>query len=135
MSLGAYPAALLLPSAAIAFACRGFGLIVASVGETRDAVLPLGTILIMTMATMGGCWWPLEFEPQWMQRAALALPRTWAMGAFNDLMIRGLPPQSAVIPTAVNLSFGMLYAAASADAGASEIRVTRLGRPCYKSCC
>jgi ABC-type multidrug transport system permease subunit len=70
--------------------------------------------VIMTMAAMGGCWWPIDFEPPWMQTAALALPTTWAMRAFNDLMIRGLPPSSAALPTAVNAGFGILYAATGA---------------------
>jgi hypothetical protein len=42
------------------------------------------------------------------------LPTTWAMRAFNDLMIRGLPASAAALPTAVNLGFGILYAATGA---------------------
>ncbi len=114
MSLGPHPVALLAPAAAIAFAAAGFGLIVASAGRTRDAVLPIGAIVIMTMAAMGGCWWPIDFEPAWMQTVALVLPTTWAMRAFNDLMIRDLPASAAALPTAVNLGFGILYAATGA---------------------
>ncbi|MGH7863881.1 MAG: ABC transporter permease [Candidatus Binataceae bacterium] len=111
MSLGVAPAALLLPSAAVAFAGAAFGLVVAGVARTRDAVLPVGTIVIMTMAAIGGCWWPLDFEPQWMQSAALAVPTTWAMQSYNDLMIRELPASSALWPSAVNLAFGLAYTA------------------------
>jgi ABC-type multidrug transport system permease subunit len=109
ISLGRTPAALLLPAAAIAFAGAAFGLIVAGVGRTRDAVLPVGAIVIMTMAAIGGCWWPIDFEPVWMQQVALALPTTWAMHAFNDLMIRNLAASSAIIPAAVNFGFGIIY--------------------------
>ena len=109
ISLGRTPAALMMPAAAIAFAGAAFGLIVAGVGKTRDAVLPVGAIVIMTMAAIGGCWWPIDFEPAWMQQVALALPTTWAMHAFNDLMIRNLAATSAVIPSAVNFSFGIIY--------------------------
>lgn len=109
ISLGRTPAALIMPAAAIAFAGAAFGLIVAGVGKTRDAVLPVGAIVIMTMAAIGGCWWPIDFEPAWMQQVALALPTTWAMHAFNDLMIRNLPASSAVIPAAVNFGFGIIY--------------------------
>lgn len=109
ISLGSAPAALLMPAAAIAFAGAAFGLIVAGVGRTRDAVLPVGAIVIMTMAAIGGCWWPIDFEPAWMQHLALALPTTWAMRAFNDLMIRHLTASSAVVPTLVNFGFGICY--------------------------
>jgi ABC-type Na+ efflux pump permease subunit len=109
ISLGRTPAALMMPAAAVAFAGAAFGLIVAGVGKTRDAVLPVGAIVIMTMAAIGGCWWPIDFEPAWMQQVALALPTTWAMRAFNDLMIRDLAASSALIPAAVNFGFGIIY--------------------------
>lgn len=109
ISLGRTPAALMMPAAAVAFAGAAFGLIVAGVGKTRDAVLPVGAIVIMTMAAIGGCWWPIDFEPAWMQQVALALPTTWAMRAFNDLMIRNLAASSAVVPAAVNFGFGIIY--------------------------
>jgi ABC-type Na+ efflux pump permease subunit len=109
ISLGRTPAALMLPAAAVAFAGAAFGLIVAGIGKTRDAVLPVGAIVIMTMAAIGGCWWPIDFEPAWMQQVALALPTTWAMRAFNDLMIRNLDASSALIPSAVNFGFGIIY--------------------------
>ena len=109
ISLGRTPIALMLPAAAVAFAGAAFGLIVAGIGKTRDAVLPVGAIVIMTMAAIGGCWWPIDFEPAWMQQVALALPTTWAMHAFNDLMIRNLAASSAVIPAAVNFGFGIIY--------------------------
>jgi len=111
ISLGRAPWALMMPSASIAFAGAAFGLVVAGIGRTRDAVLPVGAIVIMTMAAIGGCWWPIDFEPRWMQTAALAVPTTWAMRAYNDLMIRGLSPASALVPSAVNLMFGILYMA------------------------
>lgn len=112
ISLGRTPAALMIPAAAIAFAGAAFGLIVAGVGRTRDAILPVGAIVIMTMAAIGGCWWPIDLEPAWMQQLALALPTTWAMRAFNDLMIRNLAASSALFPAAVNFGFGIIYTVA-----------------------
>jgi ABC-type multidrug transport system permease subunit len=109
ISLGRSPAALLMPAAAIAFAGSAFGLIVAGVARTREAVLPIGAIVIMTMSAVGGCWWPLDFEPRWMQTVALALPTTWSMQAFNDLMIRHLGAASAAIPSLINFGFGLVY--------------------------
>jgi hypothetical protein len=111
VSLGLNPTALMLPCAAISFAAAGFGLLVAGAGRTRDSVLPIGLMVIMTLAAIGGCWWPIDFEPQLMRTVALALPTTWAMQAFNDLMIRGLPVSAALVPSAINVGFGILYAA------------------------
>ena len=65
----------------------------------------------MAMSAVGGCWWPLAFEPPWMRTIARGLPTTWAMQAYNDLMIRGMPWQSALWPFAVTVGLGFLYLA------------------------
>ena len=109
MSLGPQPWALLLPIGGIVFAGTAFGLIIAGVARTRDAVLPLGAIVIMSMAAIGGCWWPIDLEPRWMRTIALALPTTWAMESFNDLMIRLRGVDAALKPTAVLVAYGLAY--------------------------
>ena len=109
ISLGRQPWLLLLPTVAIVFAGTAFGLIVAALATSREAVLPIGSIAIVTMAAVGGCWWPIDLEPRWMRQAALAFPTTWAMEAFNDLMIRRRGIEAALRPTAVMLAFGLLY--------------------------
>lgn len=112
ISLGPEPAALVLPTVGIVFAGTAFGLVVAGAATTRDAVLPLGSIVIVTMAAVGGCWWPIDLEPRWMRSASLAFPTTWAMAAYNDLMIRRQGIEAALRPTAVLLGYGFLYLAA-----------------------
>ena len=106
---GPQPWALLLPTVGIVFAGTAFGLVVAALAPSREAVLPVGSIVIVTMAAVGGCWWPIDLEPRWMRSVALAFPTTWAMDAFNDLMIRRRGLEAAVRPTAVMLAYGLLY--------------------------
>ena len=109
VSLGPQPWALLLPIAGIVFAGTAFGLIIAGLARSRDAVLPLGAIVIVSMAAIGGCWWPIDLEPRWMRTIALAFPTTWAMEAFNDLMIRARGVEAAFRPTAVLVGYGLAY--------------------------
>jgi ABC-type Na+ efflux pump permease subunit len=109
ISLGSQPWALLLPIVGIVLAGTAFGLIVAVTATSREAVLPVGSIVIVTMAAVGGCWWPIDLEPRWMRTIALAFPTTWAMEAFNDLMIRRRGIEAALIPTAVMLAYAALY--------------------------
>jgi ABC-type multidrug transport system permease subunit len=111
ISLGPQPWALLLPIVGIVLVGTALGLIVAAIAPSRDAVVPLGSVLIVTMAAVGGCWWPIDIEPRWMRSLAQALPTTWAMEAFNDLMIRGRRADAAYAPTAVLLGFGAAYLA------------------------
>jgi ABC-type multidrug transport system permease subunit len=101
--------ALLAPVAAISFAAAAFSLVIACVANTRDAVLPIGAMAALAMSAIGGCWWPLDFEPHWMRMLALAMPTTWTMQAFNNLMIRGLGPDSVVIPALITFALGIVF--------------------------
>ena len=109
VSLGRNPAMLLLPAAAISFAAAAFGLIIACIARTHDSVMPFGAVVAMAMSAIGGCWWPLDFEPSWMRTFAQFLPTTWTMLAFNNLMIRNLPPVSALWPSCATAALGLAF--------------------------
>ncbi len=109
ISLGHNSWALLFPAAAISFAAAAFSLVIACIANTRDAVLPIGAMTALVMSAIGGCWWPLDFEPYWMRAAALGMPTTWTMVAFNNLMIRGLDPSSVAIPAVVTSAIGISF--------------------------
>jgi ABC-2 type transport system permease protein len=38
---------------------------------------------------LGGCWYPLELFPSFMQNLARIFPTTWAMQGLLDLLLRG----------------------------------------------
>jgi ABC-type multidrug transport system permease subunit len=63
----------------------------------------------MVMAALGGCWWPGEVMPPWMQTVALALPTAWAMKAFHALISFGYGVSEVLIPSLVLLGFGLLF--------------------------
>lgn len=109
ISLGTDPLMLLVPAAAIAFAGSAFGLIIACIARTHDSVMAFGAVVSMAMSAIGGCWWPIDFEPGWMRAVAQWLPTTWVMQSFNDLMIRGLPPSAIVWPTIATFGLGLAY--------------------------
>src|SRR5262249_57143169 len=88
ISLGPHPWVLLIPTAGIVFAGTAFGLVVAALATSREAVLPIGSIAIVTMAAVGGCWWPIDLEPRWMRQGGPPFPPTGAVGAVNRPMIR-----------------------------------------------
>ena len=128
VSLGRNPAMLLLPAAAISFAAAAFGLIIACVARTHDSVMPFGAVVAMAMSAIGGCWWPLDFEPSWMRAFAQFLPTTWTMLAFNNLMIRDLPPASALVPSCATIALGIVFLIVGLF-GASRLYDWRLNAP------
>jgi ABC-2 type transport system permease protein len=112
ITLGQRPLALLIPTIGISFASAALGLVVASISPAHDSVMPLGVTVSMAMAAIGGCWWPLDFEPSWMRALANWIPTTWTMQAFNDLMIRNQPVSATLWPLAATLGLGTIFLAA-----------------------
>ncbi len=109
IALGRYPLALLIPTVGISFASAALGLVIASISRAHDSVMPFGVTLSMAIAAIGGCWWPLDFEPGWMRVLARFVPTTWTMQSFNDLMIRNQPPSATLWPFAATIGLGMVF--------------------------
>ncbi len=114
ISLGPSIPALGLTIVGIAFAAAAFGFLAAVLARSRDAMLPLGTIAIVAMAAIGGCWWPITIEPSWLQTFAHLFPTAWAMGAFNDLMLRQRELSFVLPKIGALLAFGLGYIALGA---------------------
>lgn len=49
----------------------------------------LSLLLTLTLAPLGGAWWPLEISPRFMQIIGHASPVAWAMEAFTKLTYQG----------------------------------------------
>ncbi len=108
ISLGHTPAMLLVPTAAIAFAAVAFSLVIACVARSHDSVMPIGAVAAMVMSAVGGCWWPVGFEPSWIRSFARVLPTMWTMEAYNNLMIRQTDAISAVWPSVITAGLGAI---------------------------
>jgi ABC-2 type transport system permease protein len=109
ISLGRAPAMLIVPTMAIVFAATAFSLLIACIARTHDSVMPIGAVTAMAMSAIGGCWWPLDFEPGWIRVLARWVPTTWTMQAYNDLMIRHGPAVGALWPSACAAALGCIY--------------------------
>jgi ABC-2 type transport system permease protein len=114
ISLGPSLPALGLTIVGIAFASAAFAFLAATLARSRDAMLPIGTMAVVAMAAVGGCWWPITIEPMWLQRFAHLFPTAWAMGAFNDLMLRQRELGAVLPKIAALVGFGLLYLALGA---------------------
>ncbi len=89
IDLGVAPAAVILISVLMALASAGFGIMLASFVSEVRAAASLGVLASLTMAPIGGSWWPLFITPEWMQTLAKITPHGWANTGFNKLMIFG----------------------------------------------
>ncbi|MCM3571291.1 ABC transporter permease [Neobacillus mesonae] len=64
----------------------GFGLMIAGIVKTKQQAMALNSVLIVSTCMLGGVYWPLDIVPEFMQKIALAVPQSWAMSGFKEIM-------------------------------------------------
>jgi ABC-2 type transport system permease protein len=111
---GQSPVALLLMMLAFGLASVALGTMLGTFVKTDDQASSISIMFGMTMALLGGCWFPLELFPEFARTAAQALPTTWAMQGFTDLVIRGQGLAEIVPEAAVLTAFAALFFAIGA---------------------
>lgn len=82
--------------AAWASLCASLGIVLGSLGRTEGQVIGLSILCSLVLAALGGCWWPIEITPQWMQSLQMFLPTGWAMDAMHKLISFRLEASSVV---------------------------------------
>ncbi|MFV0542615.1 MAG: ABC transporter permease [Marinicella pacifica] len=70
-------------------ACAGLAVLLGSWGNSESQVSGIAVIGSLLLAALGGCWWPIEVAPAWMQQLAMFLPTGWVMDALHRLMYFG----------------------------------------------
>ncbi len=60
-----------------------------SFAQSEGQVSLIATVSSLLLAALGGCWWPIEITPQWMQSLAHFLPTGWIMDVLHQLMYFG----------------------------------------------
>lgn len=86
LNLGSSMVALIVLISSITLASTGLGLLVAVLVTTKDQADSVSTMLVLIMSAIGGSWWPLFIEPQFMQDLARLTITAWAMEGFYDLL-------------------------------------------------
>jgi ABC-2 type transport system permease protein len=61
------------------------------------------------MAALGGAWWPLEITPPIYQTVVKALPTTWAMIGFSNVLVRGQGVAGVWPQAAILLGFALVF--------------------------
>jgi ABC-type Na+ efflux pump permease subunit len=72
-----------------------FALLLGNIARTQPQMAGLGVLITMMLAALGGCWWPIEITPEWMQSLALVLPTGWTMDALHKLVNFGYGAEAA----------------------------------------
>ncbi len=84
------------------------GMLLGCLAKTEGQSIAGGVLASNTLAALGGCWWPIEIAPAWMQKLSLFLPTGWAMSALHELVSFGAPPVRVLPHVAAMLGLGAL---------------------------
>ena len=76
--------------------CTSLALLLGSLARTDSQAANLGVFATMVLAALGGCWWPIEVAPAWMQQLQAFIPTGWTMNALHKLISFDMPWQSAL---------------------------------------
>ena len=93
--------------------CASAGLLLGSLANTEGQASGLGVLAANGLAALGGCWWPIEVTPAWMQMIQKFTPTGWTMDAMHKLISFQSGPAS-VIPQLVLLLVATVVVAAYA---------------------
>jgi ABC-type multidrug transport system permease subunit len=68
----------------------------------------LGLLLTLTLAPLGGAWWPMSLSPRFLQIIGHISPVAWAMDGFTALTYNGAHLVDILVPLAVLLGMTVL---------------------------
>ena len=95
-------------TAATAFACASFGMLLASVSHSRGQQSAISTLLILTMSAIGGSMFPRFLMPPAMQKAGLITFNAWAIDGYVKVFWRDEPVWRLAPQVAVLIGSGMI---------------------------
>jgi ABC-2 type transport system permease protein len=80
--------------------------------ETEAQAGGLAQLLVLTLAPLGGAWWPIEVVPDFLRVIGHVSPVAWAMDGFHSLMFYNGDLSTVLVPIGVLLgitvaSFGV----------------------------
>ncbi|HEY89062.1 MAG TPA: ABC transporter permease [Thermoflexia bacterium] len=109
---GNAPLAVALVSVAFALATVGLGMLLATFIRTPSQASSAVVGLSMSLAALGGAWYPLEITPPLYRQLVQLLPSTWAMSAYIKLLARGATLAEVWTQIGVLLLFAAIFVAA-----------------------
>ncbi len=87
MDFGSSPLAFLAVMAAFVLCITALTFALAPWIKSEGQANGLVLLLSLSLAPLGGAWWPLEIVPEFMQTIGHLSPVAWAMDAFHDLIL------------------------------------------------
>jgi len=96
--------ALVLVMMAYTLCVTALSLALTTILKTDQQAQGIVLFMSLTLAPLGGAWWPLEIVPAWMRTFGHVSPVAWAMDSYTQLMIYGGGLGDVIVPVLVLLA-------------------------------
>ena len=102
--------ALVLISIALSLCSVTFGFLVSSFGGTERQIGSTVPVIVLVMGLLGGCMFPRMFMPAFMKQIGNAVPQSWALDGYYDVLIREGTGVAQIAPQLIALvGFSALF--------------------------
>jgi ABC-2 type transport system permease protein len=109
LALGNDPLALILVSLLLALCSTSLGLLIAALTHSEAQAGALSAMLLWVMAALGGSFWPTYLMTGLIKTLSMVAPHSWALRAYNGLLIYGEGLAGVATEMAVLLGFTAVF--------------------------
>ena len=109
MNFGKDPLALIMLTIIYTLSVTALSFAIGSGLKTPAQASGLGLLLTLTLAPIGGAWWPMDISPKFMQIIGHVSPIAWAMDGFTTLTYHEGHLADVLVPLAVLLGMTILF--------------------------
>jgi ABC-2 type transport system permease protein len=107
---GGAPVALIVLMISFVLCITALTLMMTTFLKTEQQAQSMALFAGLTLAPLGGAWWPLSVVPEWMRVVGHISPVAWVMDGFNGLFYSaGAGFEAIVIPVAVLLGMTAVF--------------------------
>lgn len=107
------PVGMLLVMAGMSLWITSLGLLIGVVARSDDQVVLFSLVAMFVFTPLAGAWFPLEGTGPAFATLSRFTPAAWAMIGYQNLIVRGLGLDSAVLPALILTGFAALFVLAA----------------------
>lgn len=101
--------ATLLVALASALCIGGLGLLIGALAKTEEQAIMFSLLPMFLLSALGGAWVPLEATGPAFSAVGHVSPVAWALDGFENIIIRGLGIEAALLPSATLFGYAVLF--------------------------
>ncbi len=87
----------------------GMSILLGSFIRKEEILVVFNILFANIMASLGGCWWPIELVPRGVRSISYIFPTGWAMDAFHKLIFFGQNLDSILLNILILILFSFVF--------------------------